>query len=273
MLYQKFLNYLSEQDYSTRTIEIIHTTFSNAMEIAVYPLKKIDENPCKRAVIPKKAIQKKKALQYMKSDDIAHFLKIARQDNYMYWIYFKTLIETGMRKGEAASLQTKDIDLENGLIFINKTLDFQAKEGESMFGDTKTFDSERIVTMGDSLKDALTDHLEYLKEQRSVYDDIYKHELDLVFCRNNGDILPKSTLHNAFNRINKKAGLENLPIHALRHTHAVILLESGASMKFVQERLGHKNISITSDVYSHISSKIEKTSMDGFNNYINEIMS
>uniref|UniRef100_UPI0022B08C9F tyrosine-type recombinase/integrase n=1 Tax=Gracilibacillus suaedae TaxID=2820273 RepID=UPI0022B08C9F len=51
--------------------------------------------------------------------------------------------------------------------------------------------------------------------------------------------MPKSSLFNAFSRILKQAGIPNLPIHSLRHTHAVLLLEAGNDMKFIQERLGH----------------------------------
>lgn len=54
--------------------------------------------------------------------------------------------------------------------------------------------------------------MDYLNTQRIVYNDIYHHELDLLFCREDGDFLPNSTLYNEFNRINKKAGLEELPI-------------------------------------------------------------
>ncbi|MGN9865428.1 hypothetical protein [Bacillus swezeyi] len=52
-----------------------------------------------------------------------------------------------------------------------------------------------------------------------------------------------------------------------------LLLESGQSMKFIQERLGHKNITITSDVYSHISEKLENKSVDSYESYFNSIMS
>lgn len=60
--------------------------------------------------IPKAKSKKKEKLEYIKSDDSSLFLKVARQDNYLYYIFFKTLLETGMRKGEAAALQRKDID-------------------------------------------------------------------------------------------------------------------------------------------------------------------
>ncbi|MEM5009216.1 site-specific integrase [Niallia taxi] len=273
MGYQKFLNYLDEQGYSTRTIEIIHTTMYNALQTAVKPLKKLEENPCDGVQIPKKKKVNKKSLEYIPSDQIGEFLRVARQDNYIYYMFFKTLIETGMRKGEAAALQRRDIDLKNGYIDINKTLDFQTKEGESLFGETKTYESIRRIKISDSLCRELSKHMNILNENRIVYNDIYNHELDLVFCREDGNILPKSTLHNAMNRLCKKANIDRIPIHGLRHTHAVVLLESGAQMKFVQERLGHKNITITSDVYSHISDKLENTSVDSYEKYMDNLLS
>ncbi|ASB89225.1 tyrosine-type recombinase/integrase [Bacillus sonorensis] len=80
---------------------------------------------------------KKNNLEYIKSEDIPKFLRIARQDNYIYYIFFKTLIETGMREGEAAALQRKDIDLKNRTITINKSLDFQREPDGDLFGNTK----------------------------------------------------------------------------------------------------------------------------------------
>ncbi|MFH6681401.1 site-specific integrase [Bacillus amyloliquefaciens] len=270
--YQKFINHLAEQGYSKRTIEIIHGTMFNALSTAVKPLKKLEENPCEGVTIPK-IPKKKEKLAYINSDDISFFLKIARQDNYLYYIFFKTLLETGMRKGEAAALQRKDIDLKNNYIHINKSLDFQVKEGEERFGETKTYESERRIKISNSLAKELTAHMKYLNDNRIVFNEVYEHELDLVFCREDGKPLPKSTLFNALNRILKKSGLNKMPIHGLRHTHAVLLLESGATMKFVQERLGHKNITITSDVYSHISEKLENSSVDGYEEYMNSLLS
>nr|WP_269435869.1 tyrosine-type recombinase/integrase [Gracilibacillus suaedae] len=94
--------------------------------------------------------------------------------------------------------------------------------------------------------------------------DIYRHDLNLVFCRDDGYIMPKSSLFNAFSRILKQAGIPNLPIHSLRHTHAVLLLEAGNDMKFIQERLGHGSYQITADVYSHISKRLDKESMEKY---------
>jgi len=72
-------------------------------------------------------------------------LQQAYQYNYIYWIYFKLLIETGIRKGEATALQWSDIDLKQMTISINKTLDFSAKDRNELFGDTKTYHSVQTI--------------------------------------------------------------------------------------------------------------------------------
>ncbi|USK35943.1 tyrosine-type recombinase/integrase [Bacillus sp. F19] len=90
-------------------------------------------------------------------------------------------------------------------------------------------------------------------------------------CNFNQSPLPKSSLFNAFNRILKRSGIDQLPIHSLRHTHAVLLLESGADTKYVQNRLGHGSIQITSDVYAHVSKKIDQSSMEKYESYMNKL--
>ncbi|MFJ7850805.1 tyrosine-type recombinase/integrase [Peribacillus sp. NPDC097206] len=101
---------------------------------------------------------------------------------------------------------------------------------------------------------------------------MYQHDLNLVFSRNDGSYLPKSSLFNSFARILKQANLPSLPIHSLRRTHAVLQLEAGASMKYVQERLGHGSMQVTSDVYSHISKKLEKDGMNKFEERMKNVL-
>ncbi|MDV7767171.1 tyrosine-type recombinase/integrase, partial [Peribacillus sp. CSMR9] len=67
----------------------------------------------------------------------------------------------------------------------------------------------------------------------------------------------------------RKAGIKkHITIHGLRPTHAVLLLESGAILKDVQDRLGHKSIQTTADVNAHVSKKLEEKSVDGYSNYM-----
>ncbi|UYT03345.1 site-specific integrase [Heyndrickxia coagulans] len=268
ILYQKFLYQLIDQGYSKRTVEIVHSTLFNAFEKAVI-LGKVTKNPCIGAIV--KGQEKKRDLKYIETDRIADFLKEAYKYDYIYWMFFNVLLETGMRKGEAAALQWSDIDLKAGTISITKTLDFQAKSKEELFGDPKTYNSKRVITISKGLINDLTFHKKYQNQNKLALNEIYHHDLNLVLCRNDGNFMPKSSLFNAFSRILKRAGIPPLPIHSLRHTHAVILLEAGADLKYIQERLGHGSIQITSDVYSHISKKIEREKIEKFDDYYSRI--
>ncbi|MBR0009547.1 MULTISPECIES: site-specific integrase [Bacillus] len=271
IMYQKFLNFLTDQGYSKRTVEIIHGTMFNAFSKAVI-IGKLAKNPCYGATISNKNEKKKGTLEYMLSEDIPKFLQEAYKYNYIYYIFFRTLIETGMRKGEAAALQWTNINLKENYIDIKNTLDFSAKTADELFGETKTYESKRRISIGASLSVALQKHKKWQFENKQMLQDDYKHDLNLVFCRVDGNFLPKSTLFNAFNRILKRADINKMPIHALRHTHAVLLLESGADMKYIQERLGHKSMMVTADVYSHISKKLDQNRIKDYEKYVSSIV-
>jgi integrase len=116
-------------------------------------LGKLEKNPC--VGIEFKGTKKKEGIKFIESSDIPCFLQAAHQYGYIYWIFFKLLIETGMRKGEAAALKWTDIDFKEKKISISETLDFTAKTKSEVFGDTKTFLSTRVISMSQSLTNDL----------------------------------------------------------------------------------------------------------------------
>lgn len=270
-MYQTFLNYLlNEKELSKRTVEIVHSTMHNALQKAT-TIGKVEKNPCIGVEI--KGEKKKRIVKFIDSTHISTFLQQAHKYGYVYWIFFKVLIETGMRKGEAAALKWSDIDLKNRTITIDETLDFQPESEEELFGDPKTFRSERIITISQSLANDLRYHANWQNQNKiSLGDELYRHDLNLVLCRNDGSPMPKSSLFNAFERICLRAGLPKLPIHSLRHTYAVLALEAGMDVKFIQEQLGHGSSQITLDVYSHVSKKLEAKNIDRFEEYTKGIL-
>ena len=274
-LYQKFINHLIESNYSKRTVEIVHGTMYGAMQKAKI-LRKIHDNPCTDVSIysakEKREKENKAAIKFIPYDKIEPFLDAALADNYTYYIFFRFLIETGVRKGEALALQWSNVDLSSNRIRIEQSLDYEAASDDELFSDTKTYHSVRELPITNRLAMDLRSHKVRQNDNIFRLKKAYKSDLNLVFCRENGSPLPKSTLFNAFRRILEKAGLPSLSIHTLRHTHAVLLLESNVEMKYIQEALGHGSMQITSDIYTHVSKKIETDSIERFENHTKKII-
>lgn len=268
-LYQKFIDQLADKGYSKSTVGnnhwIVHEMFDRAIKDKI-----IKTNPAADATIKGKKQADEDELQFIDSKLIPNLLRAAFKESYDYYIFFKALVETGMRKGEAAGLTWEDIDFERNMIFITKSMDTQ--KGKS--GRTKTYSSRRTIGVPPRLLEELKElRREQVKRMLRKGED-YDREANLVFCREDGRFYPKSTLFNAFRRFQKAAeidaGLDEnkevvyYPIHALRHTHAVVCLENEMDMKTLQERLGHKNYDVTANVYSHVSDKLREKTMDKY---------
>lgn len=82
-------------------------------------------------------------------------------------------------------------------------------------------------------------------------------KVNLVFIKDRNKKIYNSTLNDRLERVCKKAGIQVITMHGLRHTHASILLYSGVSIASVAKRLGHSNMSTTQKVYLHVISELE----------------
>ncbi|MFC6038390.1 tyrosine-type recombinase/integrase [Paenisporosarcina macmurdoensis] len=267
MMYQKFIDGKLEEGLATETGRRIHNVAYQALKRAVIN-GDIEKNPCEGVSIKKREVKK---IKFIEPTLIPEVLRFLYKRGHIYGLFFKVLFETGMRKGEAAALQWTDIDWKNETITIDNSLNFQPEENEEILGDTKNFNSERTINIRTSLIKDLQEHLKYQNQRKLYLGDLYQHNLNLVLCRDDGSPLPKSTLYNVFKAALETNGHSLLPIHSTRHTHAVMLLESGADMKYVQERLGHGSMQITSDIYAHVSKKIATRSLEKFDEYMKEI--
>ena len=89
------------------------------------------------------------------------------------------------------------------------------------------------------------------------------HKADWVFCDGEGGALRKSNvLRRSFKPLVKEAGVPAIRFHDLRHTAATLLLAQGVHPKIVQERLGHSQISMTLDTYSHVLPSMQRDAVD-----------
>ena len=74
----------------------------------------------------------------------------------------------------------------------------------------------------------------------------------------------------AFKRVIRKAGLKHIRLHDLRHTHATLMLKAGIHPKIVSERLGHSNIGITLDTFSHVLPGLQEAAAERFDSLLEE---
>jgi len=161
-----------------------------------------------------------------------------------------TLIWTGLRRSELLGLRWKDIDLDFANMHIVQAL-HQLNDGVFVFQEPKTAKGRRAVSLSPISCVLLRD----LRENQEANADLLGISVTgdtLVFGHVDGSPRAPATLTHAFSKLAKRAGFSGVRLHDLRHTHASLLFQQGIHPKVVSERLGHANILITLDTYSHL---------------------
>ena len=169
-----------------------------------------------------------------------------------------TAVSTGLRQAELLGLRWRDIDLDMLSISVSQVL--YKRGGICEFKEPKTSHSRRRVAMTPKLALFLR---EYQAERESLYWQLGQPlSLDsLVFANIEGKPLDPGVLSHDFARIVKRAGLEHVRFHDLRHTFASLMLLRGAKPKVISEALGHASVAFTMDTYSHIIEGMQEDAM------------
>jgi integrase len=170
--------------------------------------------------------------------------------------YWPTLIAlaTGMRRGEILALRWKNLDLEHGTVRVVESLE-QTKAG-LRFKSTKT-DKARAVPLP---KFAIEELRGWKRQQAEnlLRLGIRQSPQVLVCAREDGEPKQPGSVTNEFTYLlGRIKGLPRIRFHDLRHSHATQLLAAGVHPKIVQERLGHSTITVTMDLYSHVSETMQ----------------
>lgn len=99
------------------------------------------------------------------------------------------------------------------------------------------------------------------------------HDQGLVFPGSFGDPLDPGTLTHNFEKLVRKAGLRRVRLHDLRHFHATLLLQAGTHLRVVQERLGHSDIGVTANIYSHVAPTMQRQAAAAFSEAMDKAVS
>lgn len=244
---QEIYNKLAKAD-KIRTAHSLHSALSKAFNQAI-KWGMLRDNPTKRADKPKAKYKEKKVFTL---EQLQLFLKFAADDPH--FLLFQFAIQTGMRPAEYLALRWSDVDLDKQTAAVNQTVQFNRTGGGYYFKDPKTPKSRRLIPLSANTVNSLREH----KRKQNAF--ILKSganyfRLDLVFPNQCGNPQnPINLFQRHFQLILGQCGLkdEGFTLYSLRHACATLLLLAGENPKIVSERLGHSNINLTLQVYSHV---------------------
>jgi integrase len=186
--------------------------------------------------------------------ELRTFLERSEECGDRYFAAWVVLATTGARRGEVLGLRWADVDLEVGRASIEQTV--IAVRHAVEFGTPKTAKGARSLRLDAGTTAALKAHRLRQLEERLMVGAGWR-DYDLVFAKVDGSPLHPERFSREFDRRVERWSLPRIRLHDLRHTWATLALEAGVPAKVVSERLGHANISITLDVYSHVNEAMD----------------
>lgn len=234
----------------------------------------IVRNPCdaKKVIIPGDATRSKECVIEVFTDGEIEKLKNAIKGDRLEILYLLAL-GTGMRQGEILGLKWQDINYDEQTIDIKRSIKNVAhidsedkKRYEFVVQTPKTKRSIRTIPIPSNLIVPLKNHRKAQLQEKFRAGSSY-NDNDFIFTTELGTNIDASNLLKKFKKILLKANIPYRKFHALRHTFATKLFENDVPIKTVQELLGHSNMSITANIYTHVMPKKKTTAVETLNKY------
>ena len=238
-----------------RTVRLAHAALRQVLDYAVsHGL--LSHNPVVGIKLPTGRPKEKAVLT---AEERERFIDASASS--FYGVFYRTLVDTGLRPGEACGLQWRDVDFARGTISVQRTVT-RGKDGSMILADPKTVKSRRTVPMLGGLRDALLTHLEW---QRTRNLDATGY----VFTNMAGEPLRPWTFGKAdLRQTLRRAGIlpseKAISLYGLRHTFATLHVAAGTPLKVVSDLLGHANIQQTANTYMHADPSVTSSWMERF---------
>lgn len=256
---QEFLN--SIKDLSDSYIKKLYEQFVQAYRRAEIK-KSITYNPMYEVIKPKSDKQTKvvEALDINMQKAFTEYLNNVSIENEPYKNIFLIQMYMGLRIGEVLALSTENIDLENKLLYVKRTLTNDKEFAIILGNKTKTYAGNRTLPIPDFLVPIFEEQLKYANE------NLY----NLIFTTND-NYIRTSAINKELKRIFEeelKTSSKNISTHCLRHTYGTRCIEAGMTAVVLQRLMGHKDVTVTLNTYTSVFNKFKEDELKKVNTYL-----
>jgi integrase len=246
---QRMINDRLAAGFSTKTVAYVHQVLRTALSLAVR-WEIVSRNVAK--LVDKPRVERK-PINPLAPEEARRFLAAVR--GHRLEALFTVALALGLRQGEALGLRWEDVDFAAGTLRVSNQL--QRIDRKLVLVPPKTAKSRRTLVMPPLIVDSLRDH-----EKRQVAEKIWAgskwEETGLVFANRSGGPTQARRVIDQFHGVLEKAGMRRLRFHDLRHSCATLLLVQGVSPRVVMEVLGHSEIALTMNAYSHVVPELQR---------------
>ncbi|MDF2916580.1 MAG: site-specific integrase [Microbacterium sp.] len=186
--------------------------------------------------------------RFLTPTEVTQLLQAAR--THRYGTVLRFILGTGLRRGEALALRWSDIDLDSAHAKLRGSL--TRRGSELVISGVKTRASRRTVALSPAMVLLLRSHRAQQAAERLQAGNRWRDE-GFVFTTAEGSAVEPQNVLRTVRESARKAGLESVTVHSLRHTYATAALLNGVALKVVSANLGHASIQITADTYGHVT--------------------
>lgn len=253
-------------EISSSTLQSIYTLINTIMNRAL-KLRLIKENPCKYIERPKREKFTPDTLTPSEISTIVSKLDLSNEYDYMFYIALRLTLELGLRRGELAGLEWSNLKLSENSLSIKNNMIYS--NGHIYLTTPKTIESIRELYISDDLIALLKALHKRQNKNKLQYGQFYKNiefnglQYSLIMRWDDGSYIHPMYYTKKLSKVIKACNIDKrVRFHDLRHTNATLLLQQGVNSKVVQERLGHKDIATTLNIYSHVNKKMQKDATD-----------
>lgn len=250
---QGLLNAKSAGGLSPRTVRMLRDILRQALNVAMR-WGMVGRNVAALANAPKAAAIRRRILL---PTEARRFVEALGEDRLA--AVFLIALTVGLRQGEILGLSWEDVDLENGALRVRRAL--SRAGGVSRLVEPKTERSVRTVVIGPSLVAALRSARVRQREDRLLAGSRWV-DGDLLFTTSIGTPLDGSSVTKRLHGILSEHELPQITFHDLRHSCASLMLAQGIAPRVVMETLGHSDIRLTMNLYTHVIPELQRDAAD-----------